>query len=218
MAHARLQRDANESVDKAWAARVITADRIATLELQTEAAARSSTAYSKEYDLGQRSLIDLLNAENTSFNAQVSLISARSVAVFADYQLLAAMGKLLDYIRAPHPVDAEPLGPPGTYGLIPVKIAADPDQHSAARPGAAQCRWAAHPAGDLRLCAADARPPDPVAVPGAGARASADEPAPKVGFSDRWLDPTVDGEAPVLQLVPLDTAGATSQGGSRFRA
>ena len=69
------------------------------------------TAYSKEYDFGQRSLIDLLNAENTPFNAQVSLISARSVVVFADYQLLAAMGKLLDYIRAPHPVDAEPLVP-----------------------------------------------------------------------------------------------------------
>ena len=42
--------------------------------------------------------------------------------VFADYQVLAAMGKLLDYIRAPHPVDAEPLVP-GTFGLIPLKIA-----------------------------------------------------------------------------------------------
>ena len=122
MAHARLQRDANESVDKAWAARVITADRIAALVMQTEAARKVIEAYSKEYDLGQRSLIDLLNAENTSFNAQVSLISARSVAIFADYQLLAAMGKLLDYIRAPHPVDAEPLVPPGNYGLIPVKL------------------------------------------------------------------------------------------------
>ena len=122
MAHARLQRDANKSVDKAWAARVITADRIAKLQLQVEAAGKVITAYSKEYDLGQRSLIDLLNAENTSFNAQVSLISARSVAVFADYQLLAAMGKLLEYIRAPHPVDAEPLVP-GTFGLIPLKIA-----------------------------------------------------------------------------------------------
>ena len=122
MAHARLQRDANESVDKAWAARTITADRIATLQTQVEAAGKVITAYSKEYDLGQRSLIDLLNAENTSFNAQVSLISARGVAVFADYQLLAAMGKLITYIHAPHPVDAEPLVP-GTFGLIPLKIA-----------------------------------------------------------------------------------------------
>ena len=49
MAHARLQRDANESVDKAWAARVITADRIAKLQLQVEAAGKVITACSKEY-------------------------------------------------------------------------------------------------------------------------------------------------------------------------
>ena len=102
MAHARLQRDANESVDKAWAARMITVDRIGRLEAQLGSdPGKVIGAYSKEYDLGQRSLIDLLNAENQAFNAQVSLVSARSVAVFADYQLLAAMGKLLDYLRAP---------------------------------------------------------------------------------------------------------------------
>jgi adhesin transport system outer membrane protein len=66
-------------------------------------------------------LIDLLNAENQLFNAQVSLESARGVAVFADYQLLAAMGKLLDYLKQPHPVDAEPLVPTD-FGLIPTKL------------------------------------------------------------------------------------------------
>ena len=55
--------------------------------------------------------------------------------------------------------------------------------------------------------------PIPSPVPGAGARASADEGAagPKVGFSDRWLDPTVTARAaPALVLDP----GASSQGGS----
>jgi adhesin transport system outer membrane protein len=118
MAHARLQRDAYESVDKAWAARTITAERLAKLQQQIAADRKVINAYSSEYDLGQRSLIDLLNAENQLFNAQVSAESARGVAIFADYQLLAAMGKLLDYIRAPHPVDAEPLVPTG-FGLIP---------------------------------------------------------------------------------------------------
>jgi adhesin transport system outer membrane protein len=63
----------------------------------------------------------LLNAENQLFNAQVSVESARGVAVFADYQLLAVMGKLLNYLRAPHPVDAEPLVP-SSFGLIPDKL------------------------------------------------------------------------------------------------
>jgi outer membrane protein, adhesin transport system len=121
MAHARLQRDAFESVDKAWSARTITAQRIAELQRQLGSDRKVISAYSKEYDLGQRSLIDLLNAENQSFNAQVSLESSRAVIVFADYQLLAAMGELLTYLRAPHPVDAEPLLP-HSFGLIPDKF------------------------------------------------------------------------------------------------
>ena len=213
MAHARLQRDANESVDKAWAARVITADRIAALVLQTQAARNVIEAYSKEYDLGQRSLIDLLNAENTSFNAQVSLISARSVAVFADYQLLAAMGKLIEYIRAPHPVDAEPLVPPGNYGLIPVKL--PPILINIPQPGPEPLNVVAPRTQPVISGYVPPMPdrPIPSPVPGAGARASADEGAagPKVGFSDRWLDPTVTARAaPALVLDP----GASSQGGS----
>jgi adhesin transport system outer membrane protein len=118
MAHARLQRDAFESVDKAWSARTITVQRIAKLDQQISADRKVISAYSKEYDLGQRSLIDLLNAENQLFNAQVSIESAKGVAIFADYQLLAAMGKLLPYVKAPHPVDAEPLVP-SSFGLLP---------------------------------------------------------------------------------------------------
>src|SRR5258707_8126825 len=109
MAHARLQRDALESIDKAWGARTVTRTRIADLVRQLEAARKTIAAYNKEYELGQRSLIDLLNAQNQYFNAAVSLTSGRSVVVFADYQLLAAMGTLLEYLKAPPPVDAAPL-------------------------------------------------------------------------------------------------------------
>lgn len=78
-------------------------------------------AYQKEYELGQRSLIDLLNAQNQLFNASVSLQSTLGVSVFADYQLLAAMGKLLDYLKSPKPIDAEPM-PTRPFGLIPTKV------------------------------------------------------------------------------------------------
>ena len=109
MKHARLQRDALESIDKAWAARTVTATRIAALVRQLQADRKTIAAFDKEYELGQRSLIDLLNAQNQFFNASVSLTSARSLVVFADYQLLAAMGTLLEYLKAPPPVDAAPL-------------------------------------------------------------------------------------------------------------
>ena len=209
MAHARLQRDANESVDKAWAARTITADRIAALQTQVEAAGKVINAYSKEYDLGQRSLIDLLNAENTSFNAQVSLISARGVAVFADYQLLAAMGKLISYIHAPHPVDAEPLVP-GTFGLIPLKLA--PILIGIPQPGPEPLNVAS-PVTSPSISGWTPWMPDrPPAAMAEASQASASAPQTKVGFSDRWLDPTATAlAAPVYNTGP-QTAGAENSG------
>src|SRR5581483_11230477 len=107
--HARLQRDALEMIDKAWAARTITAARIAALQRQLAAEKKTIDIYRKEYEIGRRSLIDLLNAQNQSFNAAVSLTSTRGVIVFADYQLLAAMGFLLDYLKTAPPVEAAPL-------------------------------------------------------------------------------------------------------------
>lgn len=164
MRHARLQRDANESIDRAWAARTITQDRIAALTRQIASDRRVISAYSKEYELGQRSLIDLLNAQNQLFNAQVSLISARAVVVFSDYQLLAAMGSLLDYLKEPHPVDAEPLAT-ASFGLIPYKFA--PVLFSLPSPG-----------------------PEPLnvntAVVAAPGYAAAENPPAVIRFSDRW--------------------------------
>jgi adhesin transport system outer membrane protein len=119
--HARLQRAAFESLDKAWAARTITSDRAAALTRQVESARKVVSAYTKEYELGQRTLIDLLNAENQLFNALVSLVSTRGVAVFADYQLLATMGKLTEYLKEPLIAEAEPLSA-GPLGLYPTKL------------------------------------------------------------------------------------------------
>ena len=109
MRHARLQRDAYELIDKAWAARTVTADPHCRVDPSAQADRKTIAAFQKEYELGQRSLIDLLNAQNQYFNAAVSLTSARGVIVFADYQLLAAMGTLIEYLKAPPPVDAAPV-------------------------------------------------------------------------------------------------------------
>ena len=126
MRHARLQRDANESIDKAWNARTVTVTRIAALTRQLEADRKTIAAFQKEYELGQRSLIDLLNAQNQFFNASVSLTSARALIIFADYQLLAAMGTLIEYLKAPPPVDTAPVdlltfGLPA-YGLPTLRV------------------------------------------------------------------------------------------------
>lgn len=130
--HARLQRDALESLDKAWAARTITTERLASLTREVDAARKTFVAYNKEYELGQRTLIDLLNSQNQYFNANVSLVSARGVTVFADYQLLAAMGQLLSYLKTGRPPESEPIEG-RAVGLIPYRL--PPILLSAPEPG-----------------------------------------------------------------------------------
>jgi adhesin transport system outer membrane protein len=187
MAHARLQRDALESIDKAWAARTITVTRIGDLTRQLQADRKTISAFDKEYELGQRSLIDLLNAQNQYFNAAVSLTSARGVVVFADYQLLAAMGTLLEYLKAPPPVDAAPLDsiPVGLIGYkLPTLRIYLPQSGSeplrVADGGAAPTRVvsalaAAEPQAGSALASAE---------PQAGSALAAAE--PQDGFKDRW--------------------------------
>jgi outer membrane protein, adhesin transport system len=165
MAHAKLQRDALESIDKAWSARTITATRIADLVRQLQAARKTIAAFDKEYELGQRSLIDLLNAQNQYFNASVSLTSARGVVVFADYQLLAAMGTLLEYLKSPPPVDAAPLDSI-QFGLIGYRLPT--------------LRVTLPQTGSEPLRVADL-PPDASARPATYAAAE-----PQDGFKDRW--------------------------------
>lgn len=165
MRHARLQRDALESIDKAWSARTITATRVAALTRQLAADRKTIAAFDKEYELGQRSLIDLLNAQNQYFNAAVSLTSARGVIVFADYQLLAAMGSLVEYLKAPPPVDAAPLDVL-SYGIVPYKFPT--------------FRVTLPQVGSEPLVVADAAPGPIVRAAGYAAV------EPQDGFRDRW--------------------------------
>jgi outer membrane protein, adhesin transport system len=118
---ARLQREAFASVDKAWAARTIATDQVLALQRQVESDRKVISAYFKEYELGQRSLIDLLNAHNQYFTGLVGLESARGVAVYGDYQLLAFVGRLLAYINQPQREEAAPLSPRPT-GIFPGKL------------------------------------------------------------------------------------------------
>ncbi len=211
MRHARLQRDALESIDKAWAARTVTATRISDLRSQIDAALKTITAFNKEYELGQRSLIDLLNAQNQYFNAAVSLVSARGVLVFADYQLLAAMGTLLEYLKSPPPVDSAPIDP-GPLGIVPYT--------------APTFRWTLPRTGSEPL-RVDVAAPAPVVK----ALASADRPGLAYGpqaagvfngtqtaglFSDRWpsLNPSEWFAQKPNQGMDASSAGASAGQGA----
>ena len=53
-------------------------------------------SYRSQFNIGRRSLLDVLDAQNTRFNTQVRLETARFSQLFAQYQTLAATNNFLD--------------------------------------------------------------------------------------------------------------------------
>jgi adhesin transport system outer membrane protein len=68
--------------------------QVAYLSQQLESQDRTRRAYGDQFDLGQRSLLDLLDSQNEYFDTQRALISARTRLALAKARTLAQMGTL----------------------------------------------------------------------------------------------------------------------------
>lgn len=119
-----LQRSAFQQIDRAWGARAASGARINALQSQVNFARSALNAYLSDYEGGNRSLLDLLNAHNSVLNARLSLASAKTVAVYSDYQLAAATGRLLMVLTIAAPAEAKAL-PAHERSIIPNPIVID---------------------------------------------------------------------------------------------
>lgn len=70
--------------------------RIPFLEKRAEAMTKTQQSYEKQFRLGQRTLLDLLDAETERFQAQAEYINGKYDRYRSGFQLLTAMGVLLD--------------------------------------------------------------------------------------------------------------------------
>lgn len=73
-------------------------EQLLSLEQHRLSSDKVRNAYTEQFNIGQRTLLDLLDAENEYFQASRSLISAQSDLEIAYARILAAMGKLLPTI------------------------------------------------------------------------------------------------------------------------
>ncbi|GAA0283545.1 TolC family protein [Alteraurantiacibacter aestuarii] len=92
--HDRI-REAEEDVTNAWTA-LETQRRVgATLERQSQVSDDLLLSYRSQFNIGRRSLLDVLDAQNTRFNTQVRRETSRFSEMFAGYQVLAATNNFL---------------------------------------------------------------------------------------------------------------------------
>lgn len=102
------ERAVEEDVRVSWADRQTQQEGVANLEKQVEANQQTVDVYQQQFDIGQRGLLDLLDAANDLFNSKDSLITARVFETFANYRILGAQGELVQYVGAVMPVEGTP--------------------------------------------------------------------------------------------------------------
>jgi len=87
-----LKRQVIEGMDLSWGAYDLALDQIPFLENYKEQSAETLKLFSKEYELGERSLLDLLASENDLKRANDELITAKYNLLLSKYRILDAMG------------------------------------------------------------------------------------------------------------------------------
>lgn len=117
-----LIRELEQAVGVSWARFSKGRSQVNALSEQVKQNKKVVASYQNEYDADKRSLLDVLDAENTSFGNEFALSNARAIRLFASYQLIAHMGVLLETLGVDRPAggDAQAIAPVGVsnnFGL-----------------------------------------------------------------------------------------------------
>jgi outer membrane protein, adhesin transport system len=94
-----VTRAAEEDVRIAWNAIRAQAKVTADLTTQSRVSDDLLLSYRSQFNVGRRSLLDVLDAQNSRYNVQVRLETARFSQQFAQYQALAATNRFLTAIH-----------------------------------------------------------------------------------------------------------------------
>ncbi|MGA0604093.1 TolC family protein [Caulobacter sp. KR2-114] len=103
----QVMREVDTDVQQAWNRREQQAVLLGQVETQAKVSDDLVNSYREQFRVGRRSLLDVLDAQNTRYNAQVQRETARFAELFAEYKVLAATGQLLDVLGVSRPSDAK---------------------------------------------------------------------------------------------------------------
>lgn len=94
-----VTRQAEEDVRTAWTTMQTQNRLVSTITTQSKVSDDLLLSYRSQFNVGRRSLLDVLDAQNSRYNTQVRLETARFSEIFAQYQLLAATNRLLTTLQ-----------------------------------------------------------------------------------------------------------------------
>lgn len=93
---AQSNREVVQSLNLSWNASKILAQQLPHLEQHVASSQETRDSYQKQFNIGQRSLLDLLDTENEVFSSKNDLTNALHDHLIAQYRVVNGMGNLLD--------------------------------------------------------------------------------------------------------------------------
>jgi outer membrane protein, adhesin transport system len=100
------KRTIENDVRLAWNSLVNLTNRLAYLEERVASTKKTREAYQQQFNLGLRTLLDLLDTENEYLTARIDYTNAKYDRLYACYWLSETMGKLLETLKLTAPEEA----------------------------------------------------------------------------------------------------------------
>ncbi|HER63614.1 MAG TPA: hypothetical protein ENO11_06525 [Desulfobacteraceae bacterium] len=95
-----------ELVRLSWMAYKAANDRREYLEQRVESSGKTAESYSRQWDIGKRTLLDVLDAEAERIESRKELIDSNYDGLFAQYRILNAMGSMVHTLGLKWPEEA----------------------------------------------------------------------------------------------------------------
>lgn len=116
-----------ESMRLAWVAYKTIGSQLDFFKAHMDASIKTLDAYKKQFNIGQRTLLDLLDTTNETYLASLAYTDAKYSELTARYRLLAGMGRLNKYLGVTLPAEIKPITPE-TQPSAPIITAAEDTQ------------------------------------------------------------------------------------------
>jgi len=92
------KRQTVQSMRLSWLASTSATERVAFLEDYVKAAGQTADAFTAQWNIGRRTMFDLLDTQAEYINAKASLANARYDKMYSDYRILNGMSQLIPYL------------------------------------------------------------------------------------------------------------------------
>ncbi|MDT4332587.1 TolC family outer membrane protein [Methylomonas sp. MED-D] len=98
-----------ESMRLSWVAYQTVKSQMEFYKQHADSAEKTITAYQQQFNIGQRTLLDLLDTYNEMYVAKSSLINAKYDELFSQYRILASKGQLNKHLGTKLPEEIQPI-------------------------------------------------------------------------------------------------------------